>query len=578
MSNEDSNNKSQSEKKFNAIEYLNYLISESNNPSDIEKLEKISKMLNSKKYGLVWEEHPEKVEEEMKSKIPVFLENKCKKIHDSDSEDFNFLLEGDNLHSLHLLEKTHLGKIDVIYIDPPYNTGNKDFKYNDSFVDEDDKFRHSKWLSFMERRLKIAKKLLSENGVIFISIDNKEGYQLKLLLDEIFGYKNMAADLHVETSAVAGPRRFAAMNGSVVKTTEFVFAYSNGNTQIIKRPLYDSVLGYDTHYSKFDDTDKGIINLSDKINSELKIKNEFLNAHLKVDMPSLNKLIQVNSTVKNWIYSEDISKRIFRIGDKLNSVNSEDLSTLSSHHVKRLNNKYVILNKNNNPVSIFRYYDRIGTADDYFNSYGERTLRGNLWKGFSSDGGNLSSEGGVKFKNGKKPKRLIKQLIETCTSGKETNVNVLDFFAGSGTTAESVMELNNENKGNYRFILANNDEVIDTTYQRMVNINKEVPMNLKYFKTDFIDKNTDDLETKLLSNIKALVELKHGVDLNRSDIAIVNKRDDLNKLDLSKISTIYMRSQTHKMLNRELLKELVDIDIIDIPETFFAMEMKEAGL
>ena len=123
---------------------------EDNRNEDIEKLEELVRLLHTKKYGLVWEEHAEIVEEEMKTKIPVFVEDEIKKINDNpDSEDFNFLLEGDNLHSLHLLEKTHLGKIDVIYIDPPYNTGNKDFKYNDDFVDSENTFRHSKWLSFM---------------------------------------------------------------------------------------------------------------------------------------------------------------------------------------------------------------------------------------------------------------------------------------------------------------------------------------------------------------------------------------------------------------------------------------------
>ena len=89
-----------------------------------------------------------------------------------------------------MLEKTHKEKIDIIYIDPPYNTGNKDFVYNDSFVDREDGYRHSKWLSFMNRRLKIAKKLLSEKGVIFISIDENEIAQLKIIGDEIFGESN----------------------------------------------------------------------------------------------------------------------------------------------------------------------------------------------------------------------------------------------------------------------------------------------------------------------------------------------------------------------------------------------------
>lgn len=124
-----------------------------------------------KKYGLVWEDKPEDVEEQLREKLPVLKEVKEKAIlapaEVLEAEAPNhILIEGDNLHALTALTFTHEGKIDVIYIDPPYNTGNKDFKYNDTFVDKEDGYRHSKWLSFMDKRLRIAKRLLSEKGVI----------------------------------------------------------------------------------------------------------------------------------------------------------------------------------------------------------------------------------------------------------------------------------------------------------------------------------------------------------------------------------------------------------------------------
>lgn len=118
--------------------------------------------------------------------IPIFLEDETSKIIANENAAYNFLLEGDNLHSLKLLDKTHKGKIDVIYIDPPYNTGNKDFIYDDSFVDKTDGYAHSKWLSFMEKRLLLSKELLSDDGVILVSIDENEQSQLKLLMDSIF--------------------------------------------------------------------------------------------------------------------------------------------------------------------------------------------------------------------------------------------------------------------------------------------------------------------------------------------------------------------------------------------------------
>ena len=122
----------------------------------------------------------------MEHNIPIFLEDETSKIIANENAAYNFLLEGDNLHSLKLLDKTHKGKIDVIYIDPPYNTGNKDFIYDDSFVDKTDGYAHNKWLSFMEKRLLLSKELLSDDGVILVSIDENEQSQLKLLMDSIF--------------------------------------------------------------------------------------------------------------------------------------------------------------------------------------------------------------------------------------------------------------------------------------------------------------------------------------------------------------------------------------------------------
>ena len=163
------------------------------NPELITSLANIESELKRKKYGLVWEEHEERVDEELKTKIPVFKEDKKLEIKLDENKPINFLIEGDNLHSLYLLEKTHKEKIDVIYIDPPYNTGNKDFIYDDNFVNSEDGYKHSKWLSFMEKRLIIAKELLKSNGAIFISIDDNEQSQLKLLCDEIFGENNFVA-------------------------------------------------------------------------------------------------------------------------------------------------------------------------------------------------------------------------------------------------------------------------------------------------------------------------------------------------------------------------------------------------
>ena len=167
-------------------------------------LGEIESELTSKKYGLVWEQHEETVDVMMRDNIPVFTEVPEREITAAPGLGYNFILEGDNLHSLRLLEKTHGGKIDLIYIDPPYNTGGKDFIYDDSFVDSTDGFRHSKWLSFMATRLDMAKKLLSPEGLIFISIDDNEVAQLKLLCDEVFGANNFRGQIVRSTGTPTG--------------------------------------------------------------------------------------------------------------------------------------------------------------------------------------------------------------------------------------------------------------------------------------------------------------------------------------------------------------------------------------
>ena len=179
-------NKSELRKKILTIEGL----------TNEEKSALLELLNKEKKYGLVWENKPEDVEERLRDRLPVFKEVKSRAIlSDSPDAPNHILIEGDNLEALTALSYTHEGKIDVIYIDPPYNTGNKDFIYNDSFVDSEDGYHHSKWLSFMSKRLRIAKRLLSDKGVIFISIDDNEHAQLKLLCDYTFGQDKFVATI-----------------------------------------------------------------------------------------------------------------------------------------------------------------------------------------------------------------------------------------------------------------------------------------------------------------------------------------------------------------------------------------------
>ena len=193
--------------------------------TDDERSALLGLLRESKTYGLVWEDKPEDVEERLRNELPVLIEDKDRALTDAGPDAPNHvLIEGDNLEALTTLAYTHAGKIDVIYIDPPYNTGNKDFVYNDSFVDSEDSYRHSKWLSFMSRRLKIAKKLLSDRGVIFISIDENEVGALRLLGDEIFLSKNFVGQWNWFKSATP-----PALSKKVKRTVEYILCWQTSN-------------------------------------------------------------------------------------------------------------------------------------------------------------------------------------------------------------------------------------------------------------------------------------------------------------------------------------------------------------
>ena len=250
--------------------------------------------LTGKKYGLVWEQHEENVDKKMETAIPVFDEIKeCEICGNPDDEKINFLLEGDNLHSLKLLEKTHKGKIDVIYIDPPYNTGNKDFIYEDRMVGKDDGYRHSKWLSFMNERLKIAKKLLSQQGVIFISIDDNEYGQLKILCDSIYNEENFVANIIWAKNS--------GNNNSVNVSikTEYVLVYGNDKKHLGKSFFFQ-------RKESFDDILALVKKCKDNGMTPEEAQAELKNYYLK------NKNIP-NGT-KQYKYVDD-EFRIFRISD-----------------------------------------------------------------------------------------------------------------------------------------------------------------------------------------------------------------------------------------------------------------------
>lgn len=497
-----------------------------------KEVDQLNAQLKEKRFGLTWIDVPEAFEKESENKIPVLEEVPELAIHNDDGKPTHILIEGDNYHALTCLNYTHHGKVDIIYIDPPYNTGSDDFVYKDKrFLEQfpdgtpiplNHPLRHSTWLSFMKKRLSLAFSLLSDKGVLFISIDDNEQARLKLLCDQLFGESSYVTTLIVESSVIAGPRRVPAMQGSVVKTAEFCLVYTKKNDRkIMKNLKYDFIEGFDTHYSKWVDEENGeIISFNDLLRREKKIAEVFNTYKLPININNLNKILILNEDVKKWLYSDKIASHLYRQGDK------EDIDTgvaqPTPNQLFRIENKWYVTTEEGT-FNVFRYIDRIGKCDDYFNSFGERSVRGNLWKGFSSDGGNLDKEGGISFKGGKKPIRLIKQLIDAvCSSDKSI---ILDFFAGSGTTMHATMELNNKDGGHRQCILCQineSDICRKKTYERARKVilgykeNKKVVHglgnSLKYYHTAFVGKNqpksaTDDDKLTLAKKAGCLLGL-----------------------------------------------------------------------
>jgi adenine-specific DNA-methyltransferase len=489
---------------------------------DYSKLEKddllkvIEKLESRKKYGLIWDEEKikERFEKESENALPVLKEVKGKEIKTDPKEPTNILIEGDNYHALSVLNYTHQGKIDVIYIDPPYNTGNKDFKYNDNFVEKDDAYRHSKWLSFMSKRLKLAKNLLNDTGVAFISIDDNEASQLKLLCNEVFGEDNLLDVFYVQV-------RYAGKSlnekDDFQKLIEQVLIYAKDKYLFSpNKPSSE----YNTDVFKFKITEKGhgeeVVLGKKKViifkPGQYEIKEEKPNINLLKGTWASGSVLKGNTSGKffhNYIENRksvdglNVLYKVFGIGED------------------GLGYRYFTGPKKETTTKGLFYsgipLDRRAEIDSGNGSQKERPII-NFYD-FSGDFGNIRHEGGMDFRSGKKPTRLLKMLINL---HKGKDVNVLDYFAGSGSTGHAVLSLNDEDDGNRRFILCtNNEEKICTNvcYPRIKNVIKGhqsiegLGGNLKYYKTTFVKNSisSDDLKIRITRECTEMLCLREGI-------------------------------------------------------------------
>ena len=397
----------------------------------------------------------------------------------------NLFIEGDNLEALKLLQESYLGQVKMIYIDPPYNTGN-DFIYEDDFsentadflerskqVDEEgnlliDSYErnsenngrfHSDWLTMMYSRLKLARSLLSDDGVIFISIDDNEVHNLRKICDEIFGSNNFLTEICVEISKTQGMKVKAAQNGRIVKNHEYILVYSMDINKSFndRLPLYDRTTIWDNHFSKViikDGSFYRTYSLSDYIvKNKPEILKLFVDHNLleknKVTSSSIEKGIIIDPKIRNFFYS-DFADSIFQEMACSITLPKSLEEKLNTHEVVEYE-KYLLTMSSGGKIRQYRSLDETINTSDEYNPLVERvTIRGALWKGFYSDMMNVAKEGDTEFKNGKKPLRLIAQLAKWVN--RENGI-VMDFFAGSSTTAHSIMHLNSQDGGTRKFIM-----------------------------------------------------------------------------------------------------------------------------
>lgn len=457
-----------------------------------EDLVEYIKNLNERdngKYGIVWdkEREPEQIVEECDKYIPILKEEKSKSIDNGGQN--NILIEGDNFHSLSVLNYTHKGLIDIIYIDPPYNTGNQDFIYNDKFVDVEDGFRHSKWMNFMQKRLKIARQLLKEDGIIMISIDDNEYAQLKILCDKIFGENNMLSTHHIQ---VRYGNKSLNEDNDWQPVMEYVLIYAKS------KPLFKANKPSEEYdLSKFEYkitelTDGKTIKIGNKEvtifkDGEWKIEKEEGRIGLLKETWASGSIVRQSGTAAEFLSKYLIQRKDEDGLNVLYKIHNMGEDGLGYRYVTGPKKADAIRGKFYSGVPL----DRLQELENGGSSRKTRPISN--YHDYSADFGNIRHEGGVPFNNGKKPVKMLKEFINY---HKDKNAIVLDFFAGSGSTGHAVLELNNEDGGNRKFILCTNNEnniCKEITYKRMNNVingwdNKPgLGGSLKYFTTDFVD-------------------------------------------------------------------------------------------
>lgn len=565
------------------LDFLNELKREHTDDDKILRaIGEIENELNAKKYGLVWEQHEEAVDVKMKDYIPVFTEDHDREIAAAPGEGYNFLLEGDNLHSLKLLEKTHKGKIDVIYIDPPYNTGNKDdFCYDDHYIDSEDTFRHSKWLSFMSERLEIIKKLMSQSGLIFINIGEQELASLKMLCDEIFG------EINYVTIFTRQMKSGGAKGKYYTPSTDYILAYASDIRYLpnFRAIMTQKQIAVFYKYVEKDGTRAGEIYGEERLfKASLEARP---NQRYYIECPDGSFVIPPGNSFPDSV----------KDGAKVTPNKSDKVWKwiYKRYKAEKANGNIIFKKTKTSPLidehgnkSKWNIYNKLWLS--------EQQTKGVVPANLITDYENRQSAKeikklGITFTYAK-PIKLIKYLLTISNQCK--NATVLDCFAGSGTTAQAVLELNQEDDGNRHFILCTNNEnsiCENVTYPRVKTVitgirpdgskySDGIPANLKYYKTDFVARKEEYLSDALLKHITEMIQLENGIKLDRKKYLMILTDEQADEISshgdqYPDVKAIYLSKNVLLTTDQEALFENIPVYII--PDYYFDFELREEG-
>lgn len=554
------------------------------NYSREELIEYIHSLKKRKKFGLVWEEKPEDVVRELENKLPVLTLVPNRTLDLAPGHPINLLIEGDNFHSLSALSFTHKGKVDVIFADPPYNTGARDWKYNNNYVDDSDTFRHSKWLSFMSHRLKIAKELLADSGIICVTIDDYELPRLWMLMDEIFGAENHlgTAAIRINPGGRKSKRKLAAQH-------EYAIFFAK-NPNVMVAPFY--VAPEDKSHN-FQQDENGEWyedrNLRKEGQDSLALKKDgtLSNRFYPIYFDPVSKRVSTKEKFEIEIYPIDTKgqKRIWRRAeDAIDELwEAGDLNARETKFGWQIFFRSKPGLKGETPKSFWE--DKKYSASEH----GTGTLN------------KVMGEAGT-FQFPKSPYAVI-DCIRVCSEKKDALV--LDFFAGSGTTGQAVLEMNREDGGTRQFILCTNNEneiAEQVTYRRLKNVIQGyggmpgIPANLMYLKTDFVQREKSDDQTRavLLGRCAELICVREVTyeqiedngaykifsrgskitALLLDESRIDQFKDKLRSLDKSVTLAIYVFSLSNDMFESDFADLDLEFTLCPVPEGILAAYKK----